>query len=38
MPPPIIIIIIIICIGSLWLLFWDSAWIDCVIWVSIWVS
>ena len=36
--PPIIIIIIIICIGSLWLLFWDSALIESVIWLSIIVS
>src|SRR3977135_2160845 len=36
--PPIIIIIIIICIGSLWLLLCDSAWIDWGIWVIIAVS
>ena len=36
--PPIIIIIIIICMGSLWLLFCDSDWIDWVICVIIAVS
>src|ERR1044071_6763451 len=36
--PPIIIIMSIICIGSLWLLFWDSCWIELVIWVSMAVS
>src|SRR5215467_11574109 len=36
--PPIIIIMSIICIGSLWLLFEASCWIELVIWVSIAVS